>query len=288
MLKGINYWAFPPDSRGKPIDPLEALKKAKDLEYDCFEFTVEEKGAVSLDMSEGDAEKIKGAAEAAGIRLLTVASGLSWSFSPTDPEEVVRERAVKNSKRILEIASWLGAESILYVPGMVSAVFIPDFEPQLYDYVDKRAKESLKQIIPLAEKLQVKIGIENVWNRFLLSPAEMRAFIDYFDSEYVGSYFDVGNVLLYGHPEQWITMLGKRIFAVHLKDFRVNVGNLDGFVDLLDGDVNYRSVMVEFAKIGYNGPFTAEIVPGREGAAEKAIVSMKIIEKMRGEGKQYG
>jgi len=280
MLKGINFWAFPPDGSGKPIKPEKALEMARSLGYDSFELTVEEKGVVSLEMSETDAERIKRRAESLGIKLITVASGLSWGCSPTDPSKEVREKAVSNGKKILKIAAWLGAETMLYVPGMVSAVFIPEFKPQIYDDVDKWAKDSLEKLIPTAEELKVKIGVENVWNRFLLSPAEMRAFIDYFNSPYVGSYFDVGNVMLYGHPEHWIKMLNRRIFAVHLKDFRVNVGNLDGFVDLLDGDVDYHSVMREFQGIGYSGPFTAEIVPGRPGAVEKAIASMKLIEKM--------
>lgn len=280
MLKGINYWAFPLKNNGKPLAPEEAMERAKSLGYDSFELTVEEEGAVSLGMSEAEAKRIRNKAESIDLKLITVASGLSWSCSPTDPKGEVRERAVANGKKILQIAAWLGAKTILYVPGMVSAVFIPDFKPQLYDDVDKWAKDSLEKLIPKAEKLNVKIGVENVWNRFLLSPAEMRSFIDYFNSPYVGSYFDVGNVMLYGHPEHWIKMLNKRIFAVHLKDFRVNVGNLEGFVDLLDGDVDYPSVMREFKEIGYSGPFTAEIVPGKEGAVEKAIASMKLIEKM--------
>ena len=136
-------------------------------------------------------------------------------------------------------------------------------------------------LLPTAERLDVRLAVENVWNRFLMSPLEMRYFIDSFESPHVGSYFDVGNVLAFGHPEDWIHTLGKRILAVHLKDFRVNVGNLDGFVDLLSGDVNYPSVMRCFREIGYDGAYTAEIVPGAPGAVEKAIAAMKIIEGYR-------
>jgi hexulose-6-phosphate isomerase len=89
----------------------------------------------------------------------------------------------------------------------------------------------------------------------------------------------VGNALLYGHPEDWIRTLGKRIAAVHMKDFRTNVGNLDGFVDLLSGDVDFRAVMGALREVGYKGTYTAEIVPGKEGAAEKAIAALRIIER---------
>src|SRR5659263_668632 len=90
------------------------------------------------------------------------------------------------------------------------------------------------------------IGLENVWNKFLLSPIEMRDFIDKIDSSYVGAYLDVGNVINTGYPEQWIRILGKRIKKVHFKDFRKSVGTLSGFVDLLAGDVDYPEVMKEF------------------------------------------
>ena len=161
---------------------------------------------------------------------------------------------------------------------MVSACFVPGYAPQPYVEVAKRAKAAVEAVLPLAEKHKVRLAVENVWNRFLLSPVEMRDFIDQFDSEWVGSYFDVGNVMLYGHPEDWIRTLGKRIAAVHMKDFRVNVGNLDGFVDLLSGDVDYPAVMAALRETGYDGPCTAEIVPGKKGAAEKAISALRIIE----------
>lgn len=280
MKKGINYWAFTPEADGSPKDPITAMQYAKELGYDCFELTVEPQGVISLATTRQEAENVRQKAGAIGMKLLTLASGLAWGTSPTHPDPAVRERAVQNALKMLEMASWLGVETILYLPGMVSAVFIPDFVPQRYDLVDQWAKEAIKRILPTAEKLRVKIGVENVWNRYLLSPQEMKLFIDSFDSPFVGSYFDVGNVMLYGHPEHWIGMLGKHIFAVHLKDFKVNVGNLDGFVDLLSGDVNYPQVMQAFKAIGYDGVFTAEIVPGKIGCVEKALAAMKIIEKM--------
>ena len=100
-----------------------------------------------------------------------------------------------------------------------------------------------------------------MWNGFLLSPLEMRDFLDKVGSEYVGSYFDVGNVLPFGYPEQWVRILGKRIRKVHFKDFRRSVGTLDGFVELLTGDVDYPAVTEAFREIGYDGWVTAEIIP---------------------------
>jgi L-ribulose-5-phosphate 3-epimerase len=278
MKKGINYWAFPAKADGSPFGQVQAIARAKALGYDCLELTVEAEGPLSPKASQADVTKIRKAAEDCGLELLTVASGLAWGESPTDPDPAVRARAVENYRRTLEICSWLGARTLLYLPGMVSACFIPGFAPQPSESVATWAREAVEALLPTAERLKVTLAVENVWNRFLLSPLEMKAFIDQFGSDSVGSYFDVGNVLLYGHPEDWIRTLGKRIAAVHMKDFRTNVGNLDGFVDLLSGDVNFRAVMGALRAVGYTGPYTAEIVPGKEGAVEKAFVALKIIE----------
>lgn len=280
MVKGINYWAFAPLPGQPPLSPRDAMRAARDLGFESFEPTVEAEGMICLSTKRAEAEEFRAEAERIGMRLPTVASGLAWTFSPTDPRPEVREKAASNALKTIEIASWLGAETLLYLPGMVSAPFIPDFEPQPYDVVDQRAREALRRILPTAEKLGVRIGVENVWNRYLLSPLEMRDFIDSFQSPFVGSYFDVGNVMLYGHPEHWIAILGSRIAAVHLKDFRVGVGTLGGFVDLLSGDVDYRKVMKAFRDSGFHGAFTAEIAPGGPGAVEKAFAALKIIEKM--------
>jgi hexulose-6-phosphate isomerase len=278
MQKGINYWAFPPTPAGEPADVLAAMRLARELGYDSFEPTVEPLGLVSLASTQADAECVREAAAALGLALPTVAAGLAWSTSPTHPDPAVRERAVRQYEQALQVAAWLGAQTLLYIPGMVSASFIPGFAPQPYDRVDAWARESLAGLLPTAERLGVSLGVENVWNRYLLSPLEMRSFIDSFGSPWVGAYFDVGNVMLYGHPEHWIPILGERILAVHLKDFKVAVGNLDGFVDLLAGDVPYPAVMQAFGAIGYAGPFTAEIVPGKLGAVERAAAALRVIE----------
>lgn len=280
MNKGINYWAFPPDEDGAPLEVPKALRRARELGYDCFELTFEDKGLISLSTTQKDAEAVRREADGLGLCLKTLASGFAWGTSPTHPDKEVRKKAVTLYERMLEVAHWLGVETVLYLPGMVSASFVPSFPPQPYDAVWERAAECVKKLLPKAERFRVKLGIENVWNRFLLSPLEMKAFIDSFATPLVCSYFDVGNVMLYGHPEHWISILGGRIQAVHLKDFRVNAGNLEGFVDLLSGDVDWKAVMTALSGIGYGGPLTAEIVPGRPGGAEKAIDAMRFIEAM--------
>ena len=119
----------------------------------------------------------------------------------------------------------------------------------------------MQELAGFAESKKISIGIENVWNKFLLSPLEMRSFIDSIGSDYVGAYLDVGNVVYSGYPEQWVKILGKRIKKVHFKDYRREVGNVAGFVDLLSGDINYPAVITELKKIGYESFVSAEMIP---------------------------
>src|SRR5690606_28245567 len=132
-----------------------------------------------------------------------------------------------------------GVGTILVITGAVGVDFIPGCEVVQYDRAYDRALEAISKLAADAKANNVHIGIENVWNKFLLSPLEMKTFIDATGSEYVGSYFDVGNAVQNGYPEHWITILGHRIKKVHFKDYRRQAGGLHGFVDLLAGDVNY-------------------------------------------------
>ena len=178
MKKGINYWAFPSNKDGSPIGQINAMKRAKELGYDCLELTVEAEGELTGRTSCEEATSMRKAADQIGIELATVASGLAWGESPTDPDPAIRAKAVDSYKRTLEICSCLGARTLLYLPGMVSACFVPGFAPQPYEVVAQRAREAVLALLPTAEKLKVVLGVENVWNRFLLSPVEMRDFID--------------------------------------------------------------------------------------------------------------
>jgi len=205
--------------------------------------------------------EIKKAADDIGIELPSLASVLFWQYPLTSSDTKIRQKCKDVIKKQLEIAEIFGADTILVIPGMVGADFIPGSEIVSYDTAYDLALNALYELKSDAEKAKVSIGIENVWNKFLLSPLEMRDFIDKIGSEYVNSYFDVGNVLINGYPEQWIKILGKRIKKLHFKDFRRNVGNISGFVDLLTGDVNYPEVINALDEIGYNDYAIAEISP---------------------------
>ncbi|MBQ2890159.1 MAG: sugar phosphate isomerase/epimerase [Clostridia bacterium] len=254
MKKGISIWSF------AETDLKKCMLLAKDAGFDGIELALDEHGMVSMDSTEEDIKKVKAMADEIGLELYSLASGLYWTYNYTSANEENVKKAKEITKKQLQVAAWLGCDTILVVPGAVEVAFDPG-EIVEYDTAYERALSALRELAPVAEKLGVHIGVENVWNRFLLSPMEMAQFIDEVGSEYVGSYFDVGNVLFSGYPEQWIKILNKRIKKVHFKDYRRAAGDLHGFVDLLAGEVNWPNVMAQFDKIGYDGWVTAEMLP---------------------------
>lgn len=255
MKKGINIWSF---KNGMTI--MECITMAKDAGFEGIELSLDEAGEVALDSKEKDILQIKKAAEDAGIEIPSLATGLYWSYPITSSDPRIRQKSKEIVKKQLEIAALLGADCILVVPGAV-ATLSPDSEVVPYDIAYDLAYEAFAELKDEAESVKVSIGLENVWNKFLLSPLEMRDFIDKINSPYVGAYLDVGNIIYSGYPEHWIRILGKRIKKVHFKDFRRAVGTLEGFVDLLAGDVNYPEVMKAFNEVGYEDYAIAEMIP---------------------------
>lgn len=265
MKKGISIWSF----GEMPLE--EAFALAKKAGFEGVELALDEVGELTLNTTDDEVQCIKDKAKKAGIELYSVACGLYWGNPLTDDDEAVRDKAKKIVKRQLEIAKALGCDSILVIPGTVNADFIDADKVVDYQEAYVRSLEALKELKSYAEELQVNIGLENVWNKFLTSPMEMRDFIDKIDSIYVGSYFDVGNVLFNGYPEHWIKILGNRIKKVHFKDYRKAAGGLHGFVDLLAGDINYPNVMKALEQIGYDGWVTAEMIPNYQTYNEVLI-----------------
>lgn len=254
--KGINYWSYPGD-----LSLADFFASAKKDGYECVEPAIGDSGELHLDVTQSFCEDAVALASASGLKIATMASGLYWSYNLASQSEVDRTRALNALERMLQITSWFGASTLLTIPGAVDVFFLPDAPVLPYGDVWERSVEGLEKVLPLAGDLEVSIGIENVWNKFLLSPLEMRQFIDQFESPWIGSYFDVGNVMAFGHPDQWIHILGHRIKAVHVKDYRRAVGTAEGFVDLCEGDVPWPAVMSALKEIGYEGPLTAELIP---------------------------
>lgn len=265
MKKGINFWSFPQRlANGSKLSLRDCMELAKKAGFEGIEVSIAEQGELTLGSTKKDIKKILQMSKTIGIELSSLATGLFWDYSLTASDKKIRGRARDIVTRMVEFAVCLKVDTILVVPGAVDFLFKKDAEIISYDIAYKRSLEALKECARIADRYKVNIGIENVWNKFLLSPLEMKEFIDEIGSNYVGSYFDVGNVLLFGYPEHWIRILGKRIKKVHIKDFKVSVGNINGVCDLLNGDVNWSEVMKAIRDIGYNDYIIAEVTPYKE------------------------
>lgn len=249
MLKSINQWCFPADT------PLEkVLAVSSDAGYAAVELNVYAPGGIgfTLETTAAEAEAIGRMARNYNIELRSLSTGLMGRSPLSSEDASLREQGCGVVRKQLELAKLLGIDTVLVVPGVVNP-------GTSYDQCYERSQRELLVLAEEAQKQGVNIGVENVWNKFLLSPLEMARYIDEIGSPNVGAYFDVGNVLLFGFPEQWIRILGSRILKVHVKDFKTAVGNGNGFVPLLAGDVNWAAVRSALQEIGYADTLTAEL-----------------------------
>jgi len=228
------------------LSDAEKFKLAKDCGYEGIE---------ASPMADLDAAKKMGeAARAAGIRIHSVLYG-GWEVPFSDPDPAVIEKGLKGMENALRTAHAMQADAVLLVPVVVNAKATKDEAWQ-------RSHQHIPKLLPLAEELKVVIAIEEVWNGFLLDSArDFARYVDEFKSPWVGAYFDTGNVLKYGAPEEWIRTLGKRIVKVHLKDF---IKKGEKWVNLRDGDVNWPEVRKAFKEVGYTGFVTPELAGGDE------------------------
>lgn len=270
IKKGINIWSFPAD-----LDLADCMKLAKAAGFEGIELALSGRGALSMQSSDQDIMLVRAIAEDHGLHISGLATGLYWQFSLTSDIEANRERAKHIARRQIEAAALLGTDAALVCPGAVGIDFQPaDVVPDVqdmeffagsevipYDVAYDRALEAFIELAPHAAAHGIKIGVENIWNKFLLSPLEMRGFVDAVGSPFVGVWLDVANMLQYGYPEHWIRILGSRIIKVHFKDYRRSVGGLDGFVDLLAGDVNWPAVTEALHAVGYQGWANGEMCP---------------------------
>jgi L-ribulose-5-phosphate 3-epimerase len=260
LKKGIMWGGI---GVGKSI--MEKFQAAKEAGFDGVE-----------PMSHLDRKEVVAARDATGLTIPSVCGELHWKYLLSDPDPKIRELGVEALKVTLEDASVYGADTILLVPGKVT-------DTVSYDQCWNRCIEEIKKVIPLAEKLKVKIAMENVWNNFLLSPMEAASYVDLFKSPYVGFYFDCGNIMAYGWPEQWIKILGNRLAKVHIKDYSRKIADKQGKgagfgVKLLEGDVNWQAVMQSLDDISYHGWTTVEMPGGdtKEGLKDLCDRLVKI------------
>jgi L-ribulose-5-phosphate 3-epimerase len=211
---------------------------------------------VPTEPDEHKAEELKKAADAAQIRIDSVMNMDHWKYPLSSGDPAVVEKSLTGMRTSLHNAKLWGADAVLLVPAVVN--------PQTsYRDAWSRSQHEIRKLLPLAEELKVVIAMEEVWNRFLLSPLEMATYIDEFQSPWIKAWFDVGNVVLYGYPQDWIRTLGRRIVKVHLKDFKRSKDSY-AWVNLGEGDIDWAAVREAFAAIHYTGSATLELPAGDE------------------------
>ncbi len=237
---------------------LDTFKLLKDLGFD----------GVELDSPhELDHKEILTARDKTGLEIPGVVNSLHWKMPLSDPDPSIRNQCAESMKNALRNCKAYGGTTVLLVPAVVN---------EKVSYVDayKRSQEEIRKILPVAEETGIKIAIENVWNNFLISPVEAARYIDEFEHEMIGWYFDVGNIVRYGWPEHWIEALGDRIIKIDIKEYsrekQRNEGVWKGFqVELMEGDCNWPGVNAALRKVGYSGWGSAEVPGGDRKRLEK-------------------
>lgn len=230
---------------------LEKFKLLKSLGFDGVEMD----SPSTLDRGE-----VLRARDETGLPIHGVVDSVHWQKTLSDNSPAVRAEGVDGLTTAIEDASVYGASTVLLVPAVVN-------KEVSYEEAYRRSQKEIRSVLPLARKYGVKIAIENVWNMFLLSPMECARYIDEFESDQIGWYFDVGNVVNYGWPEHWIRILGHRILKLDIKEYsraiRDQEGPYAGFrVKLGEGDCDWPAVTQALADIGYEGWATAEVAGG--------------------------
>lgn len=284
MRKGVNQWCFPSDwtvermlseaakagFEGVELNVSEAADPAKAPAL-VQSLGLKDSAGLTTASTPADARAIAARAKELGLTIPSLSTALHWQYPLTDPVHGTKGREIV--RRMLELAEAAGAGAILVVPGLVT-------EEVSYDIAYGRASEALTELSADAKAHNVIIGVENVWNRFLLSPLEFRRFLDEIGSDWVKAYFDCGNVLVSGFPDQWIRILGSRLARVHVKDFRQSVGNIHGFAPLLEGDVNWPAVRQALRDVNYSGYVSVEVPPPAhfpEAALRRASQALDLI-----------
>ncbi|MBG98929.1 MAG: xylose isomerase [Solibacterales bacterium] len=248
----------------------------KELSYlDRFRLAVEigfkevEMRTVSNHM---EAISIKKAADKAGIRIHSVMNQAHWQYPLSSPKALDVEMSMRGMQISLHQAKLYDADTVLLVPAVVRS-------DTTYEQAWERSQEKIRQLIPLAEKLNIIIAIEEVWNKFLLTARDFVQFIDEFNHPLIQAYLDVGNMVHYGVPQHWIREVGKRIVKVHLKDYSRRSRQ---FVNLGEGDVDWKGVRKAFSEIGYAGTATVELKAGNRNYLEDVSVRVNRLLELAG------
>ena len=274
MIKGISYLSFENGlSNNESIE--SALSQTKNNGFDALELSVSSEGVINTNTSKAECEIIRKKIDDSGIFVDSIATGMSWGVSPTSNDRSIREKSIKLHQDALKVASFLDCKALLFVPGVVKSPISTDIVR--YDRALDRLREAINQMLPIAEDLNVDLCIENVWNGFFYSPIELRDFVDSFDSDRLGVYLDIGNLIGYQqYPPHWVELLNSRIKRVQIKDFQENfdwTGSFS-FCDIGAGDVPWKETIAALNAIQYKSTIIAEMLPWDETILSRTSVAM--------------
>ena len=274
MIKGISYLSFENGlSNNESIE--SALSQTKKNGFDALELSVSSEGVINTNISKAECEIIRKKIDDSGIFVDSIATGMSWGVSPTSNDRSIREKSIKLHQDALKVASFLDCKALLFVPGVVKSPISPDIVR--YDKALDRLREAINQMLPIAEDLNVDLCMENVWNGFFYSPIELRDFVDSFDSDRLGVYLDIGNLIGYQqYPPHWVELLNSRIKRVQIKDFQENfdwTGSFS-FCDIGAGDVPWKETIAALNAIQYKSTIIAEMLPWDETILSRTSAAM--------------
>lgn len=270
MKLGVSFYTF-----DEKVNYKEAMEQSAKAGYDGVELVVSETGELNMKTTEKEMLAMKEMAAGMGLAISSVGAWNLWANNLVCDDQKTVDYAKDIIKQQLTAAAVCGADTILVIPGWVGTPFAPGIVS--YDVAYERAQAALSELSAFAAQMKVCMGVENVGNGFLLSPLEMRRFIDEIGSDYVGMYFDLGNILYSaGYPDQWLRILGKRIKKIHFDDFRSDIGGMGGFVDLFEGDVDYEAVMHAIRDIGYDDWAIVEFLPNYRRFPYQSIINAKL------------
>ena len=274
MIKGISYLSFE-NGLANTQSIESALAQTKMYDFDALELAISTEGVIKTSTTKSECEIIRQKIDDSGIFVDSLASGMSWGISPTSEDEATRNKSISLHKDALQVASNLGCKALLFVPGVVKSPI--SSEIVRYDKALDRIRDAINQILPIAEDLDVDLCMENVWNGFFYSPIELRDFVDSFESNKLGVYLDVGNLIGYQqYPPHWIELLNSRIKRVQIKDFQENfdwTGSFS-FCDIGAGDVPWKETIEALKSINYQNTIIAEMLPWDETILSRTSAAM--------------
>lgn len=263
MKKSINAWSFPAE-----FSFAECIERAKSEGFDAIEFNLDGKPsphAFTLDSTDAEITAVRELMAANGIGAVSVSSSMHGGIWATD-DPATLDYAKRVLAKQLRIATLLGAGAILLVPGgMKDGITLKESRAN--------SIKNLKAVEPMIRESGIKVGLENVWNGFFLSPYDMVSFLDELDSDCFGLYFDLGNMVAFSDSAFWCEIVGSRSVRIHVKDYKRNGGINSGgtWVNLLRGDLDFPRAMAALKATGFDGYLTAEVFKSADESFESFL-----------------